>query len=146
MRCFLAATVLTAFCTTAAANTIWVPDDHSTIQAAIVAANPGDEVVVRPGTYVGNVDFLGKAITVRSDLGPEVTVLLGVQAQSRVYFGNGEGPSSVLQGFMIYGNDYGGGGGAIYCSGSSPRSPGTSSPKTRRTSVAESAARRAPRH
>jgi len=56
------------------ARTITVqPDgsgDYPTIQAAINGANLGDEVVLEVGTYTGdgnrNIDFLGKAITVRS--------------------------------------------------------------------------------
>lgn len=44
--------------------------DYPTIQAAIDDANDGDVVVVQPGTYTGDgnrdIDFLGKAITVRS--------------------------------------------------------------------------------
>jgi len=55
------------------ARTITVnPDgsgDYPTIQAAINDANNGDEVVLMPGTYTGpgnrDIDFLGKAITVR---------------------------------------------------------------------------------
>ena len=35
----------------ASAADINVPADHSTIQAAIVAANTGDVVIVAPGTY-----------------------------------------------------------------------------------------------
>ena len=33
------------------AATIRVPRDHKTIQAAIEAANPGDVILVGPGTY-----------------------------------------------------------------------------------------------
>lgn len=49
------------------ARVIHVPGDYAMIQDAIVAAARGDTVLVAPGTYVENLDFLGKAITVRSD-------------------------------------------------------------------------------
>ena len=52
------------------ADTILVPGDHSTIQAAIDAALDGDLVEVAPGTYLETIDFLGKPITVRSAAGP----------------------------------------------------------------------------
>src|SRR6266700_1042933 len=49
-----------------AQNTINVPADQPTIQAAITLAQSGDTVLVAPGTYLENNDFLGKAITVTS--------------------------------------------------------------------------------
>jgi len=57
------------------ADTIHVPADYATIQGAIDAAVNGDIVLVAPGTYVENLDFLGKAITVQSSDGAEVTVV-----------------------------------------------------------------------
>ncbi|GAH51482.1 unnamed protein product, partial [marine sediment metagenome] len=43
-----------------------VPGDYSTIQEAIEAASNGDTIIVAPGTYRENLDFLGKRITLRS--------------------------------------------------------------------------------
>jgi hypothetical protein len=50
----------------ARADIINVPDDYETIQEAIEAADPGDEVVVAEGEYFEHINFLGKAIAVRS--------------------------------------------------------------------------------
>jgi len=38
------------------ANTIYVPDDYSTIQQAVDDASAGDTIIVRDGTYTENVD------------------------------------------------------------------------------------------
>ena len=50
---------------------------HCRIQWAIDAAVGGDEIVVPPGTYAETIDFLGKAITLRSSGGAAVTTLDG---------------------------------------------------------------------
>ena len=50
-------------------STIYVPDDYSTIQAAVDAASPGDTIVVRDGTYPENAD-VNKRLTIRSANGP----------------------------------------------------------------------------
>jgi len=65
-------------------NTLHVPGDYSTIQRAIHAAQPGDTVLVAPQTYVENIDFLGKAITVMSSDGPNVTTLMEGRHQIRI--------------------------------------------------------------
>ena len=85
----------------ALAASIRVPGDMATIQGAIGSAKAGDTVLVSPGTYDENIDFLGKAITVRSVEGPEVTIIDGGQRDSVAIFHSGEGRSSVLKGFTL---------------------------------------------
>jgi len=41
---------------TAKSATIYVPDDYPTIQGAVNAANSGDTIIVRDGTYTENVE------------------------------------------------------------------------------------------
>ena len=123
--------------------TIKVPRDFSTIQKAIDSAADGDIVEVSPGTYTGNgnwdIDFGGKAITVRSEAGPNRTIIdcTGQEGHRGFYFHRGEGPYSVLRGFTIIGAVVPGSeippdnvswnsspahpiGGGIYCEFSSP--------------------------
>ena len=45
---------------------IHIPDDHPTIQAGIELAEECDTVLVAEGTYLENINFLGKGITVAS--------------------------------------------------------------------------------
>ncbi len=84
--------------------TLQVPADYPTIQACIDAAVDGDECVVPPGTYNETIDFLGKAITLRSSGGADVTTIdaTGIGG-SVVTCATGEGPDTVLVGFTITG-------------------------------------------
>jgi polygalacturonase len=117
-------TVALLFCPLAMGRTIRVANDatadHATIQAAIDASVHGDTVLVAPGTYTGDgnrdIDFKGKAITVRSEAGPRSCI---VDAQGSMnarhrgfYFHSGEQADSVLDGFTITGGyqPYGEGG------------------------------------
>src|SRR6186713_290641 len=96
----------------AEAATIRVPADAATIQQAIAAAAPGDTVLVAPGTYIENLTFLGKAITVVSESGPAVTVIDGNWAGPVVGFAEGESRAAVLRGFTVQhgASSFGGGG------------------------------------
>ncbi len=89
-----------------------VPEDCPTIQEGIDAAVvPGDVVLVAEGRYAGegnrDLDFLGRAITVRGAGGPENTVIdaEGSEEEPHIgfYFHLGEGPDSLLEGFTITG-------------------------------------------
>ena len=85
----------------AEASVLNVPQDYPTIQAAINAAVNGDTVTVGPGTYVENINFHGKAITVTSAQGPSQTVIDGGALDSVATFTSGEGSGSVLYGFTL---------------------------------------------
>ncbi|MEA3287006.1 MAG: FlgD immunoglobulin-like domain containing protein [Candidatus Marinimicrobia bacterium] len=71
-----------------------------TIQEQIDAAVEGEIVLVYPGTYVENINFNGKNITLRSTNGPEATIIDGNGNGSTVTFASGE-TSAVLNGFTI---------------------------------------------
>ncbi len=89
----------------ASADIIHVPQDFPTIQDGINNAAARDNVLVAPGTYQERIEFNGKAITVKSVAGPEVTVIdhSNDPIGSVVGFWDGEGRDSVLDGFTITG-------------------------------------------
>jgi parallel beta-helix repeat protein len=118
---------------------IHVPSDFTTIQSAIDTAANGQVIIVDNGIYTGqgnrDIDFKGKAITVRSKNGPLWTIIdcQGDITNKRrgFYFHSGENEYSEVNGFSII-NGYGplatftidgsvmsSGGGAIYCENTS---------------------------
>lgn len=83
-----------------------VPGQYATIQEAIDAASDGDTVIAAPGRYVENIDYKGKAITVRSDEPSdwevvEYTIIDGSEGGSCVVFDKGEGRTSILDGITL---------------------------------------------
>ena len=98
-----------------------VPDEIETIQEAIEEAVDGDVIIVSPGTYYENINFLGKEIIVASMYYTtqdtsyiSQTVIDGDQNSAVVTFNSNETSNSVLSGFTIT-NGGGSDGGGIYC-------------------------------
>ncbi|MHC4499815.1 MAG: right-handed parallel beta-helix repeat-containing protein, partial [Planctomycetota bacterium] len=94
----------------------------ATIQKAIDSALDGDTVIVADGTYTGpgnrDIEFLGKAITVRSENGPDNCIIDCNGSETELHrgfwFHSGEDGNSVLDGLTITGG-YNGDGGAVLC-------------------------------
>lgn len=118
----LTAFVALAAAPTAFAGTINVPADYPTIQQAINAAVNGDLILVKKGTFVENIDFKGKAITVqgagrRPPNNVPYTQIDGSNGGPCCTFQSGEGLSSVLMdielrygtGKLVNGKKLGGG-------------------------------------
>lgn len=79
----------------------FVPQQYATITAAFAAANPGDTVVVGPGTYMeSGLDFAGRRIALVSSDGPDVTTIDGGAALTLRVMSN-EGPGTRVVGFTF---------------------------------------------
>ncbi|MBU0639152.1 MAG: right-handed parallel beta-helix repeat-containing protein [Planctomycetes bacterium] len=107
-RCAHVATIAIGFLASgplAYADTLHVPNEYPTIQAAIDAAEPGNTVLVADGVYTGlgnkNLDLCGKAITVESENGPD-NCIIDCESDGRgFYFHSNESASAVVGGFTI---------------------------------------------
>ena len=111
---------VTLLCTgTTFSEIINVPNDFPSIQEAIFAAEPGDEILVEAGTYTESIDFLGKTISVTSVSGSSNTIIDGGGTGVVVSFITGETQKSLLDGFTIqFGSGLNGGG--VYINTASP--------------------------
>lgn len=107
----------------ASAATINLTSGQS-VQTAINSASTGDVIVLAMGTYYGDLNFMGKAITVRS-LNPNhpgyqnETLIIGSGNGSVVTFNHGETTASVLTGVSVMSGNAERGGG-IYIDAASP--------------------------
>ena len=110
---------------------ILVPGGQSTIQDAIDVAESGNTILVSPGIYHENIDFIGKDLKVHGVEGPVKTIIDGDRVGSAVTFASKETEEAVLDGFTIHNGSgtfetipntgvlcYAGGG--IICKGSDP--------------------------
>lgn len=106
---------------------IHVPEEFSTIQSALNAAEPLDTVMVASGIYSGDgnrdLDFRGKNVILISENGPLATVISCGGKPGSLHRGftstSGEDSGTVIDGFCIAGG-YNSNGGGVYCISSSP--------------------------
>ncbi len=102
---------------------IHVPGDYPTIQQGIDAANPGDIVMVAPGTYYEEITLKADVAVIGTGEGLSIIDGGGNQGDVVKAIGNAITNNTKFQGFTVRGANYGGmpGGGGIFCnSGASP--------------------------
>ena len=89
-----------------------------TIQAGLDVATARSIVLVSQGTYSGasnrDLDFHGTACTLRSEEGPDVTIIDCENADRAFYFWRWEGSDTVVDGFGMINGYTTFGGGAVY--------------------------------
>jgi hypothetical protein len=120
MRLLAGAILILLAVGTGFADQLYVPSvQYVTIQSAIDDANNGDVVIVADGTYTGSgnkeIDFAGKAITVRSENGPDSCIIDCGNSGRDFYFHSGEDVNSVVEGFSVLNATQG-----VHCYQSSP--------------------------
>lgn len=111
MGILLIASILTIVTPVSAATIAVNPGDS--IQAAINSASAGDTILVHPGTYIEDLEIIGKPnLTLRSVGGKEVTTIRGVRKMGSTWPEQGpninirESDGFKLHGFTIESPDY----------------------------------------
>ncbi|MBP2144932.1 parallel beta-helix repeat protein [Methanofollis sp. W23] len=74
--------------------------DYTTIQEAVLSANPGDTVLVRDGTYTENID-VGKRLTLVSEHGATAVTVKAVNTRDDVIAVNAD--NVTIEGFALTG-------------------------------------------
>ena len=123
LRIILLSILSVSLSSTLNAATINVPGSNNyTIQMGLDVANSGDTVLVAGGTYnEHNINFNGKSIHLKSESGPDVTIIDGSSSGTVFMVINGETRNTIIEGFTVqngHGPTFYGGG--FYLVNSSP--------------------------
>jgi hypothetical protein len=101
------------------AETITVPGDWPTIEAALLAADHGDEVLIAAGTYFEGGLALKSGVSLRGQTGSPTDVIVDAGNTQAVFLAEGVDGSSVLRDITITGG-LGSNGGGLRCLSASP--------------------------
>ena len=93
--------------------------DAPNIQAGIDSASMGDTVLAAPGIYQENLRIIGKDLVLKSESGPDDTILDGSTQQQSTIFLSGQSRAMIIEGFKITGGSGFVEGGGILISGDS---------------------------
>ena len=122
MKTLILIFVLIVISTCLYSTIIDIPGDEPTIQVGINVAINGDTLLVQPGTYLENINYNSKNITIASlflttqdTTYISQTIIDGDQNGCVVSFENGETMGAVLTGFTITNGNIPGSGGGISC-------------------------------
>ena len=101
---------LLALCSSrvALAEIINHPGRYTNIRTAILWVGDRDTILVAPGTYYENLNFLGKQFVLKSSAGPEQTILMPAdQISPLITCTNSETGNCLIEGFTITGYQVG---------------------------------------
>lgn len=105
---------LSCFAVVAFGRVIVVPDSVATIQAGLGAAQSGDTVLVKPGTYTENIVWPSRdGIKLYSLAGPDSTVISGGGSARVISIWSGASRATEIRGFEISGGKASSGAGIL---------------------------------
>jgi hypothetical protein len=85
------------------AATLLVPGDHPTIAAGLAAASSNDTVQIAAGTYFEHDLVMPDGVVLRGETGHHADVIIDAQQAGRVFFCDGLGPGTAVEGLTITG-------------------------------------------
>ncbi len=90
------------------ADVINHPGQYTSIRLAVQWVGDRDTILVAPGTYYENINFLGKQFVLKSMAGPEQTILIPAdQVAPMITCTNNDTGNCLIEGFTITGYDVG---------------------------------------
>jgi hypothetical protein len=85
---------------------IKVPEEYSTIQAAVDASSYADTILVEPGTYIENINFHGNSVCLKGSGGPSTTIIQPANPTVQVIrISAGQEDITTVEGFSITGGE-----------------------------------------
>jgi hypothetical protein len=109
LRVALTVCLVLSAAATVFSDVIKMPDSrYATIQKAILWVGDRDTILVSPGVYYENINFIGKQFVLKSEAGPDQTILMPADGFApMITCINSETGNCLVEGFTITGYDVG---------------------------------------